>query len=315
MFGRTSDKVTPIHNSLQIWYSGQPKAELQLDINVWRLKNTLKRKIYLDFGIKIMTPNIVEKVYIYFPFIFNKSNIVDLGEKLKNTSILNGIFNENYSIYAQNKSIDVKGEAGKTIFSIYELDIERDIILEQNFSGTVMSFDVKNKSCPKYFRLRIMSNNYGTMFEKYKPKNSFFDSAFIETEIIDFRINEKRNQDSGLMETIDENNEFIFKEINFFVTSPIQDEIVSEGTNLVYKRQLEMGNFWKDYLSCEYKRMSVYKNKLILREEEIDNYNCFCKINYRKSNLGTITLYLVVLFLLSFTNNYISDYLKLFLCK
>ena len=83
MFGRTSDKVTPIHNSLQIWYSGQPKAELQLDINVWRLKDTLKRKIYLDFGIKIMTPNIVEKVYIYFPFIFNKTNIVDLGEKLK----------------------------------------------------------------------------------------------------------------------------------------------------------------------------------------------------------------------------------------
>ena len=78
-----------------------------------------------------------------------------------------------------------------------------------------MSFDVKNKSCPKYFRLRIMSNNYGTMFEKYKPKNSFFDSAFIETEIIDFRINEKRNQDSGLMETIDENNELYLKKLIF----------------------------------------------------------------------------------------------------
>lgn len=30
MFGITKDRVMPIHNSLQIWYEGQEKAELQL---------------------------------------------------------------------------------------------------------------------------------------------------------------------------------------------------------------------------------------------------------------------------------------------
>ena len=97
MFGITKDRVMPIHNSLQIWYEGQEKAELQLDINVWRLKSIWERKIYLDFGIKILNPDKVKRVFVYFPFGVNKANIMDLGKELENTSLLNGIFNENYT--------------------------------------------------------------------------------------------------------------------------------------------------------------------------------------------------------------------------
>lgn len=309
MFGRTRDEVVPIHNSLQIWYDGSEEAELQLDINVWRLKNIWERKIYLDFGVKILLPNKVKRIYIYFPFDIKKDNIIDLGKKLENVFLLNGIFNENYTIQTQTKNIYVKDDTGNIIFSIYELDIKKDVVLETNFSGTVISFEVKGEKYPKYYRFRIMTDNYGTLFEKYKPNNSFFESAFTETEMIDFRINEKRNQDAGLMETIEENKRFIIDEINFFVMSPIQDDVESDGINLVYKRQLEMGNFWKNYLECGYKRMSVYKSKNTFGKSRIDDFNCFCKINFRKSNLWTIILYLLVLCLLSVSFNCLSNYL------
>ena len=165
MFGITKDRVMPIHNSLQIWYEGQEKAELQLDINVWRLKSIWERKIYLDFGIKILNPDKVKRVFVYFPFGVNKANIMDLGKELENTSLLNGIFNENYTIQTHTKNIIVKDDMGNAFFSIYELDIEKDITLERSFSGTVMSFEVKESPNPKYYRFRIKAENYGTLFE------------------------------------------------------------------------------------------------------------------------------------------------------
>lgn len=308
MFGHTKDKTESIHNSLQIWYEGTDNARLQLDINVWRLKDLWQRRIYLDFGINVLDSKFVKKVYIYFPFAIDKSNILDLGSELEKVSLLNGIFNENYVINKHNKNIFVKEENNNNVvFSIYQLDIDKDISFETCYSGTIISFNVKGMTHPRYYRFRIYAKDYGTLFEKYKPRNSFFDSAFIETEMVDFRINEKRNQDVGLLEIMEENKKFNIVDINFFVMSPIQDEIESDGVNLVYKRQLEMGDFWKEYLKCKYKRMSVYKCKTTIEKVIIDDFNCFCKIKYRKSNLGTILIYLLVLCSLTVLFNFISN--------
>lgn len=309
MFTNEKAKVISIHNSLQIWYEGETDAsKLKLDVNVWRLKRTFRRKIYLDFGVKVLEPEAVNRIFMYLPFDIMKENIKDLGEKLTDQFLLNGIFNENYVVNSKAKNIYVNEENNNSvIFSIYQLDNNLDIRVERRYSGTIVSFDVKDIKYPMYYRFRIETNNYGTLFEKYKPRNSFFDSAFVETEIIDFRINEKRNQDRGLVELIEDNKKFTIKSINFFVMTPIQDEINSDGINLVYKRQIEMGNFWKSYLGCEYKRMSVYKCKTTSDIKVIEDFNCFCKINYRKSNFGTILIYLLVLCLLAVLFNTLSN--------
>ena len=308
----SKDKIESIHNSLQIWYEGkQNSSGLEMDVNVWRLKGKIKREIFLDFGLKVLCPEDVCKIFIYFPFLLDKGNLISLGKQMENDSLLNGIFNENYVISTKAKNISVIEENSiKEAFSIYQLDIEKDITIENVFSGTVVSFIVKHKNnTPRYYRFRVQARKYGTLFERYKPKNSFFESAFIETEIIDFRINEKRNQDNGLVERIDENQKFKIKVINFFVMSPIQDEIDSDGINLVYKRQLEMGNFWGAYLSRSYNRMSVYKCKTKDGISPIENFNCFCKIKYRKSNFFTIFIYLVVLFFLTIGFDFLSNML------
>lgn len=130
---------------------------------------------------------------------------------------------------------------------------------------------------------------------------------FVETELLDFRINEKRNQNMFLIETIAEHQQFTLENINFFITTPIQDEVVSDGTNLIYKRQLEAGDFWKEYLGQSYERMSVYKNNNSFDGNEIESFSVFSKIKYRKSNFLSILKYLLVLCAITVLFNTISN--------
>lgn len=297
------------HNSLQIWYEGDEAAKLSLDVNIWREKK-FWRKVYIDFGLKVHEVKKVKKIFIYFPFKIKLEEIKDLGGAFSDIKVISAVFNKNYGLDSSTeKNIVVKNnETGEVVFSIYQLDINADLAIENNYGGSVVSFAVKPQNdYDRYFRFRIRSKKYGTFIEKYKPKNSFFESAFIETELLDFRINERRNQDPTLMEEINGQNQFNLCEINFFVMSPIQDEIVSDGNNLVYSRQLEDAESWENYLGFAHSRMSVYKCIILNELGEIDAFCCFCKINYRKSNPLTIIKYLLVLCLLTIIFNLCSN--------
>lgn len=301
-------KKQSIHNSIQIWYEGTEGAKLELDVNIWRIKHFF-RKIYMDFGLKVKGVKEVQKIFIYFPFEIQMREITDLGGQFSDVRMLKGIFNENYVPDADNKNIMVlDGKTGNSLFSIYQIDTQKDLTLEKLYGGVVLSFEVKpHGGDEKYFRFRIQPRKYGTFIERYRPKNSFFESAFVETELLDFRINEKRNQDLSLIETIKEHRQFSLININFFITTPIQDEVISDGTNLVYKRQLEAGDFWTNYLGHSYDRMSVYKCNTSFDSSETESFSCYSKINYRKSNFFTILKYLLVLCAVTVTFNIISN--------
>lgn len=301
------DTVTkPIHNSIQIWYEGEKSvsAGLELDVNIWRLKS-VRTKVIMDFGLKIKKSSLVNKVYIYFPFNFEKQSVSDLGKAFQNPGILKGIFNENYVISdntSNPKNLLVKDdETNKVLFSIYTFTDENDLKIENAYAGTIISFAVKQaaQTETRYYRFRIATRDYSPFVEHHRPKNTFFESAFIETELLDFRINEKRNQDPNLIEKITEHMRFQLDNINFFVMTSINDEVISDGVNLIYKRQLEMGGFWKSYLGIDYKKMSVYKSNNVRKNSSIEDFSCFAKINYRKSNVLTIFKYLFVLLIIT----------------
>lgn len=301
-------KKLSIRNSIQIWYEGEDSATLELDVNIWRIRNRF-RKIYIDFGLHIKGVEKVHNICIYFPFEIQIKDIIDLGNKFTEATLLKGVFNENYVPDVNNKNIVVKdSKSTQSLFSIYQIDIKEDIKLEKVYDGTVISWEVKQyEKDEMYFRFRIKPQKYGTFVEHYRPKNSFFESAFVETELLDFRINEKRNQNMSLIETIEKHQQFTLENINFFITTPIQDEVVSDGTNLVYKRQLEAGDFWKEYLGQSYERMSVYKYNNPFNADEVESFSIFSKIKYRKSNFLSILKYLLVLCAVTVLFNTISN--------
>ena len=307
-----------IYNSIQIWYTKQSSSDtdvsLQLDINIWKFNKKLPNNIFLDFGLKLIGCDNVDRVYIYIPLSFTKNNIVDLGAKLENLDILQGIFNANYTITKRPENLNnlLVQENGKVLFAIYKYNNLDSFLVTSEYGGTVLSFPVKaHKQTPnRYYRFRIKLTSFEPFIESHHPKNSFFESAFIETEFLDFRLNEIRNQNKDLLERISSEQRFKIEDINFFVMISIKDEVVMDGFNLTYQRQLETGPFWTPYLELNYENMSVYKCNNIKKEDNgsIKDFNCFGKINHRKSNLKTILLYLFVLLLITLIFSIISNY-------
>ena len=190
------------YSSIQIWYDSNVSNAnvcLDVDINLWRL-NSPKHQAYFDIGLLIRDIAPVNKVYIYFPFNFEYGNIVDLGEKLKTPEMVQGVFNEDLFVKEDNKEIIVSDSNGER-YRIYCLDVGEDLHVENKYDGTLVSFEVKKNEDDEshrksYYRFRVKAlkaQKFSPFIEHYKPKNSFFESAFIETEMIDVRINEKRN--------------------------------------------------------------------------------------------------------------------------
>lgn len=277
MLGINNTKIKDKYSSIQIWYESNDSNTnvcLDVDINLWRL-NSPKHRAYFDIGLLIRDIAPVNKVYIYFPFDFEHGNIVDLSEKLKTPEMVQGVFNEDYFVKADTKETIVLNSNGER-FRICFLDNKsEDIKVEKKYDGTLVSFDVRKNEEDKshrksYYRFRIKdlkSKKFFPFIEHYKPKNSFFESAFIETEMIDVRINEKRNQNRNLIDDIKKVKQytrFVLTKVNFFVITSENDDVMSDGINMIYKRQLETGNFWTDYLeNSKCKKMSVYKSNSV----------------------------------------------------
>lgn len=299
------------HNSLHIWYSSNNTTEIQqsdleMDLNVWKLKKSSDRITYIDFGLNVTNPLNINKIFVYFPFKMKGSRFADLGSCLTDVELLNGIFNDKYSVASSNKwNIVSDRETQKQIFAIYRLDVKSDVSFEDNYGGTIISFTVKNTkgNIPAYYRFRInpeketKSSGFGSFFHEYRPNQTFFQSAFNVTEITDFRINEERNQDKTLKEKIDTERSFNIKEIRFFHISPTIDVLVGES-QLQYQRQLESDGFWANYLMCGHSfcdDMCVYRcKKTVSHTERISDFHIFYKIERRKSNWVTLMKYGIV---------------------
>jgi hypothetical protein len=313
-------------NSIQIWCEAQADVveapDLNIDINVWHYGKN-RDKTLLDFGLKVFSASKVKSIYIYFPFPVGMTEIEDLGYKMRDQMLLNGIFNEHYTsdVDPSNNKRNIIKEKGNSKFVIYEFSKEN-----LNFSlaheGTVLqirAFDVVSSSeeLPIYFRIRIKNVNYRPFFEVIRPKNSIFESAFMETELVDFRINELRNQDRDLIERIARGKRFKLTKINFFMMTPVTDSIETGITELKYERQLEKEGFWDTYLdgnSIEYGNMSVYTHKRRTQqimpdcnEDEIEDYRLFAKIRYHKANKKTIAVYLAIVLSITIIANIISN--------
>lgn len=311
-----------IHNSIQIWYSSTVKGAeeesnvLQLDINIWQMGHT-NDKIFFDFGMKVFNAWKIENFSIYFPFKITKDNVLDLGHLFSDLNVVTAVFNKKYSIIQTDRHncTCIKVNDAEQFF-VYKLSIDNNISINENYEGSILTFQVNGaqKNECYYYRFRIIAENYGSFIEIYRPNNRIFESAFIETEVFDFRINEQRNQDEHLLELIQKNNRFSIENINFFFIAPIEYDIISDYANLTFNRRLEAGDYWKKYLSREYGQMGVFKVRENTPVGISDDFSCFAKITYRSDDMSTIAKYLLCLsaytFFLSVLSNLLSPQIR-----
>jgi hypothetical protein len=312
--------------TIAVWYDHKntvekTDVELDLHINFWKLRNrqSKKQEYFLDLGFMVSNIDQVSKFHIHFPFDIGQNEIEDIGIKLHNHhDLINSVFNEYYQVKdgTTPKQHSVLNNQNETQFIIYAIDFTnglRDFCLETNkYGGSMLSIDVDSITLQKdskkyYFRFRIKGNELLTLMKKQAPKNWFFQSAFTATETIDFRINEKRNYQSSLLEEVSKKNEFKIKKIHFLLLRNSNEDFSSQHINATC-RELEP-KLWKKYVgdSFELENIIAYhwsdKRK---GDDYIESFNTLVKMKYHKSNFKTIILYLVILGTLSISFNIIS---------
>lgn len=184
----------------------------------------------------------------------------------------------------------------------------------KKYEGSIFSINIDSitpdTDCYKYyFRLRLRDDSFSSIFtRKLAPKNKFFNSAFTATEIIDFRINEKRSYNRSLLEHINEKKEFKIKKIHFLLMRNSREDF--ESNHLKTSCRLIESDLWEKYVDKEHVLddiIAYHWSKKTKDEDVISSFNTLAKIKYHKSNWRTIFKYLIALALFSICFNLASS--------
>lgn len=303
-------------NCLAIWYKHKPsrpkeKLDIELHLNLWKLnkKNGEKEspfKNFLDIGIKILEPSNVANISIFLPFRVGKGAIEDLGYLFEgNDKLVAAVFNEDFKARPteiQSKTLEVVDDENDVKLYIYMIDKKNDIRMLKNYGGSVINIKLNSGAeiKPLYYRIRINTNKLEEFYTRYKLESQWLDSHATHTELIDFRMNEKRNLDRTLLEDMRKGGEVRFKKVDYFVMREFKYDYVSSHTEMYRSRKLEK-DLWDSYVGndCECEDIIAYHWKWpVAHEVEVSGFNAFVKYRFLTSDIKTrITFCFFLLFI------------------
>ncbi|WP_312102247.1 hypothetical protein [Pygmaiobacter massiliensis] len=306
-------------SSFALWFDNNKTiSDFKADVhfNLWNLHKYKSQPPCLDVGIKLYNPAGYSKIFFYIPFIIEKSDLEDLGQYLKETATLCTVFNDDYTIeqQAQSKILKVENANDRTTMNIYCLDISNDVILEQKFDGTLISFsrpkllEVSNEI--EYYRFRINNNCLNKIIKRYSPKNLFLQSAFSILEAIDFRFNDYRSLPSSLLEEVREKSNYDISKVHFLLVTEADVDLQFSSITPT-ARELE-SNVWNKYYNRLFDNKVVayhWKFKTEKTDKFIENCIMFVKTRVHRCNFLSIGLYILIAGLLAILFNYISHFL------
>ncbi|WP_156479913.1 hypothetical protein [Collimonas pratensis] len=241
----------------------------ELHVNLWEVGS----RPFIDIGILISNRAEVNAIEVVLPWKLGAEAIMDLGTRLNSEKSIAAIFNEavrydgsadepfaSVSFLKDNdqqtkkSSTEQKTEfvllrLNSTHFSVFpRLTGEGEMtILRINLSDTALS-GYASISSKIYLRFRIKNVPHAIYQATFCQPDRNILSSFIETRIIDFRINVRRGIPDELLAG-DSNTHFPkFKKIHFFLTINRSQECIFEGQNFVGCRSLMDEDVWNEYV-------------------------------------------------------------------
>lgn len=313
--------------SFGLWYksneNGESEPVFSVHINFWSesVKND-KSKPDLDVGLKIQNFRRVDEVRFHCPFVVEENEVVDLVPTLSKIENANIIFNtdgsiqakESYSVY----SFEKENKKENLLLFPLNQDLEKIYFLEpddeKRKTDMVFNFAIFNEYLNQknefaeikdvYIRLRITSSELkNSIYFDCEPSNKSFESAFSGTRIFDFKINEKRNLGIRTIKNVDL-NKYIFPEIktvHLLIMEPSSYDVESFANKQMTCRELE-GDLWNDY----FKNTIDYSQGRILAYHWKFEGECSClvKVKYSKTNLRTLSAYILVVLALGMLGSF-----------
>lgn len=305
-------------NGIYLWYKpsgNDDKTDIDLHFNLWKLrKNTFsffkEFDRFIDIGIWMKNAHEVDSLFLYLPFKYEKTDIIDLSEKIVGKDdFLRVVFNENYhSKDSKGAYTEIKDENDKEVFFFYKIESFKEVELDDK-PGTLIKIGLSAKDKRKqntYIRFRL-KNLAERLVDINKPTNTFFQSFYIRDEIIDFRVNELRALDAHISEKKDGDLEF--KKVNFFYLCNSTEEITFSQPDFKRCRNLEH-EVWNDYL--DFNDSSTVKGSILAyhwQAKECVDFNLLLKTKYEYTSVWIKTIYIISALLMALCFNLLSNWL------
>ncbi|NCO04299.1 MAG: hypothetical protein GW903_08925 [Alphaproteobacteria bacterium] len=340
---------------LAIWYKkqGDPNADpnAKLHVNYWHFPRAsfFRKKLdflpfiskfpdkdYLDIGIWLTNPNLVNDLNIYIPYKLNEDDIFDLGSLFKNDEIAVGVFNEKLKPSISNLHVDLIKEHTEDFFTrvfqfaqINNRFDAKEISIANKGNGTVITICSNalkrglrgyKKENPLYFRLRLKLPRTVPFLKERHPVDRFFQSGFDALEYIDFRVNQKRSMPDDIEREMydDGNSPLKLQRVDFLLVTDIAADIVGDSTNFHKNRVLEK-ELWGEYISCVRvieKGMVIYHNRKKASDGEkssnrpFEDYSAFVKMKVRIVGMKTVFIFAIIALVIGLSTEFLASYIR-----
>jgi len=302
--------------SIAIWYKPNDSKkesinDAELHFNLWKLPLNSNYTRFIDIGIKLENTLNISQFKIYLPVKIERKNFVDIVDKfIDKPDLVSAIFNENYKVTSgtTSKIHKITDANDNFIFNIYQT-ASSDVTIKHEFNGTTININCQTSEQKTYFRFRINGNYVESLSDIKKPSNAFIQSAFSKIELIDFRVNEMRDLDSSLLESIEKEKLLRIKKAHFFFICSSNEDVVGSHKPYVSCRNLE--NYrWINYVGQDHlDSKEIFLAYHWTQGDGMSNkpdFGILIKSKFESNNWQTILVYIIGLAVLAILFNIVS---------
>jgi hypothetical protein len=260
-----------MRGSIAIWHNTLPldadgyAPRIEVHINIWRNNQRKKRNHFdlLDIGFRFEELRALRSLSISLPFVVHPRDVSDLFGVMHDTSTLSAIFNETLTpgdvLGGGNYFAASHTESKRVQFFVWRCsdNVQVSTIGVDGEPGTVISISdqffeqLRPLVGDQYFRLRIkvpigVENGFVSSND---PKDSAFLSTISTNEIVEFRLNERRNFSNAIRDRLQAQNCGLIgiSAVHYFLIRDMGVEMTQSHTGFRKMRRLEP-DMWKRYL-------------------------------------------------------------------
>jgi hypothetical protein len=302
--------------------TGMDGCSAEFHCNYWRVagdpdfkgKNG-KVRDFLEIGIWLSRPALIEKVCLFLPQSLNASAVEDCGPYFARVDIAEGIFNEPLTSNSRRgpQSVELIRDGSPYCRVHIFLDDEgkpdsRQLAVLQIAEGSLLSVTREAMDeictnlpaeCPAYFRIRVYVEKKEPFVRAITPRDRFFQSGFDEIEYVDFRLNEARtlpDRVETIMRADGANSSRVpFTRVAFLTAIPVLAD-VTLSSNQPHKNRLLEHDFWNDYVPSGIPDGMMVYHWRTDNEVGVEDFSAFVKLQTRRTGRRILKIYLAVAF-------------------
>ncbi|WP_340161834.1 hypothetical protein [uncultured Hoeflea sp.] len=336
------DEQCAENGSMAVWCvaAGEiAETSIETHFNFWRIAGDEAfkgkepdnpAKDFLEIGVLVTNPKPLQKICFYLPVKVGKNDIDDAGARLANTSVAQGIFNEQLNCVTTPAPERIELRTGDKLFcKVHKFIINGGTIdaahmgVTEFADGTLVTIekDALDSVCVDlndgervYFRIRVyLQNGKDSPFIRViTPADWRFQSGFEEIAYIDFRLNELRTLPARVenrMRADEAERKVPISLVAFLTAFPVHSNVSSSSAQSHKNRLLE-NNPWSEYVASGIPRgMVVYHWKKIGKDGMgVSDFSSFVKLHTRRSGRKIVLTYLAVAFLFGLIGNLTANW-------